>query len=168
MKIVNKIQLIEEVKERIETLAAKKDIYNIVLEELSKLDGKKITKRFATTIEKKLNDTLEGKYCVSYNKDQFLKDRFSLLPYKSSEESQLNYNNMNEIYIQAEDSIYNHESLVSNAKWLTNWNERIEEYKHDMQMLEESNIIEEYNKAVYTILQTHKQFKSTLHYKLDK
>lgn len=168
MKKVNKIQLIEEAKERIEILKAKKNIYNIVLEELNKLDGKKITKRFATTIEKKLNDTLEGKYYVSYNKDQFIKDRFSLLPYKSSEESQLNYNNMNEIYIQTEDSIYNHESLVSNAKWLTNWDERIEEYKHDMQMIEDTNIIEEYNKAVYAILQTHKQFKSTLHYKLDK
>lgn len=170
MKIVNKIQLIEEAKEGIEILKAKKNIYNIVLEELSKLDGKKITKRFATLIEKRLNDTLEGKYYVSYTKDQFLKDRFSLLPYKSSnsEDKQLYYNNMNEIYIQAKDGIYNHKSLVSNAKWLTNWNERIEEYKHDMQMLEESNIIEEYNKAVYTILQTHKQFKSTLHYKLDK
>ena len=167
MKIVNKIQLIEEAKERVEVLKAKKDIYSIVLDELSKLDGKKITKRFATTIEKKLNDTLEGKYYVSYNKDQFIKDRFSLLPYKSSEESQLNYNNMNEIYIQTEDSIYNHESLVSNAKWLTNWDERIEEYNHDMQMIKDTNIIEEYNKAVYAILQTHKQFKSTLHYRLD-
>lgn len=168
MKIVNKIQLIEEAKARVEVLKAKKDIYSIVLEELSKLDGKKITKRFATLIEKRLNDTLEGKYYVSYSKDQFLKDRFSLLPYKSSEEILLNYNNMNEIYIQAGEGVYCHESLVKNTKWLTNWDERIEEYKHDMQMLEDTNIIEEYNKAVYAILQTHKQFKSTLHYKLDK
>lgn len=168
MKKVNKIQLIEEAKERIEILKAKKNIYNIVLEELSKLDGKKITKRFATVTEKKLNDTLEGRYYVSYTKDQFLKDRFSLLPYKSSENKQLYYNNMNEIYIQAEEGIYNHERLVNSVKWLTNWDDKIEEYKHDLQMIEDTNIIEEYNKAIDTILQAHKQFKSTLHYKLDK
>ena len=75
---------------------------------------------------------------------------------------------MNEIYIQAGEGVYCHESLVKNTKWLTNWDERIEEYKHDMQMIENSNIIEEYNNAIDTILQAHKQFKSTLHYKLDK
>lgn len=170
MKIVNKESLIKEGLKTIEQYTLKNEICQVMKKEFKKIEGKKITKRVATNIENALKRVVDDSLRVSYSKDDFGWYNFNIW---SSSIEFLNYNNGITLMIREsdlnEDGTFNYDNSINNKnKWLNNWNNFIEEIKNDLKMIEESNIIEEYNRAIELINNTKNSFKSGLKYRLSK
>ena len=167
VKRVNKEELINKGRQTIEAYSFKSEICQVIQEELKKIDGKKITKRVATSMENALKK-IDAGLRVSYSKDSMGWYNFGVW---SSSIQYLNYSNRLSLMISNsdlnDDETYNHEGFITRYKWLNNWHEHIAEIEKDLDMIENSNMIEEYNKA-YELIESTRNSLSGLRYELTR
>lgn len=166
MKKINKEALIAEGRKKIDEYTLKNEVYKIIQEEFEKFDGKKINKRLATSIEGILR-SLHNDYKVSYNKDNL--GWFNFIIWNKSIPS-MDYDNSILIMISNKDldgdGSFNYNKFINKYTSFNNCNERIQEIEQDLKLIENANIIEEYNKAIDVIKNTKDSFKSNLKYKI--
>lgn len=166
MKKINKEVLIAEGRKKIEEYTLKKEVCKIMQDEFEKFDGKKINKRLATSIENILKNLHED-YKVSYSKDSM--GWFNFRVWNKSIPL-LDYDNSILIMISNkdldEDGKFNYNKFIDKYNWLNNWEEHIQEIEQDLKLIENSNIIEEYNNAIDVIKNTKENFKSNLKYNI--
>lgn len=166
MKKINKEVLIAEGRKKIEEYTLKKEVCKIMQDEFEKFDGKKINKRLATSIENILKNLHED-YKVSYSKDSM--GWFNFRVWNKSIPL-LDYDNSIFIMISNkdldEDGKFNYNKFIDKYNWLNNWEEHIQEIEQDLKLIENSNIIKEYNNAIDVIKNTKENFKSNLKYNI--
>lgn len=164
LKSVNKETIIKDAKEKISTYEQQKEVFNIVVEELKKFDGKNITKRIATKVEKVLQEKFNTDFKVNYNTDY----GFRTISVYNHKIECFNFNNRNNIYLENKENIFNFELMINKSRWLTNFDKRIEEIKEDINLIESTDIIEKFNNAIQTIKTTKDSFKSGIKYDITR
>ena len=167
LELININELRAEAERKIKYYEEQKEIFNIIKEVFKKSEGKQLNKRIANTLKNELNK-IDEKINVSYNKDSY--GWYNFYIWNSNEKSQIDYNNRILLMFTEEntdDGKINYNKFIQKFTWLDNPIKNISEVKTDLNRINNTNIIEEYNKAIETINKTKDTLKA-LKYSLNK
>ena len=165
LKLINVEKLRTEAEEQIKLYEEQKEVFEIIKDTFKKLEGKQVNKRIATTLQKELNK-YDDKMIVSYKKDSYGWYEFYI--WSNNNERKLTYDHRILLMFteeQTNEGYINYDMFIKKFTWLDNPMKNIEEVKKDLDLINNTNIIEEYNKAIKTIEDTQNTL-TALRYKL--
>ena len=151
LELVNVETLRKEAERKIRLYEEQKIVFEIIKDVFKKFDGKQVNKRLATALKNELVKVSEN-YLVSYRKDSM--DWYEFYIWNSSADAQLVYSNRILLLFsdqQTNDGKLDYSKFTKKFTWLDNATKNIEEVNKDLDIINNTNIIEEYNKAIETI-----------------
>ena len=146
----------KDAERKIRLYEEQKVVFEVIKDTFKKFDGKQVNKRLATALKNELVK-VDEKYLVSYRKDST--DWYEFYIWNSKDGAAIGYNNRILILFseqQTNDGKLDYEKFTKKFTWLDMPDKHLEEVYKDLELINNTNIIEEYNKAIETIKQTNK------------
>ena len=160
LELIKIEDLRKDAERRIKVYEEQKVVFEVIKDTFKKFDGKQVNKRLATALKNELVK-VDEKYLVSYRKDSIGWYEFYI--WNSKDDAAIRYSNRILIFFseeQTSDGKLDYGKFTKKFTWLDMSDKHMEEVNKDLELINNTNIIEEYNKAIETIKQTNKTLTS--------
>ena len=141
----------KDAERKIRLYEEQKVVFEVIKDTFKKFDGKQVNKRLATALEKELVK-VDEKYRVSYRKDST--DWYEFYIWNNDDTKSLCYRNKLLVMFgedQLNEGKLDSGKVIKKLTWLDSPDRALEEVKRDLDLINTTNIVEEYNIAVETI-----------------
>ena len=139
----------KDAERKIRLYEEQKVVFEVIKDTFKKFDGKQVNKRLATALEKELANTGE-RYVVSYQKNTW----YEFYIWNNDDTKSLCYRNKLLVMFgedQLNEGKLDSGKVIKKLTWLDSPDSSLEEVKRDLDLINNTNIVEEYNIAVETI-----------------
>ena len=149
LKTIKIETLREDAERKIRLYEEQKVVFEVIKDTFKKFDGKQVNKRLATALEKELANTGQ-RYVVSYQKNTW----YEFYIWNNDDTKPLCYRNKVLVMFgedQLNEGKLDSGKVIKKLTWLDSPDSSLEEVKRDLDLINNTNIVEEYNTAVETI-----------------